>query len=123
VHDELQCLQALGIAAAAVGQDRRLLLQRLHYAVAVGAMPGLLVDAAVLGHVDVMPAGRTAAQVRILLAQLVSPGRDAGQAGIGFLCQQAIDFGTGLRIQTGFCHAGHQTVALGPPGQGVTGKQ
>ena len=84
MHHELQGLRALGAAALAVGEDGDLRLQRAHHAIAVGAVACGLVGALLFAEIDEMPATAAPAQVRIVLAQVIRPGRDARQAGIGF---------------------------------------
>src|SRR5690606_9880176 len=71
VDDEFQGLQALGVGPGAVAEDGGLLADRGDHAVAVGAVARGIEGAAVLGHVDEMPAGRAAPQLRAAAAQVV----------------------------------------------------
>src|SRR5690606_37825578 len=86
---ELQRLQALGIAAAAVGEDACLHFKRLVDAAAVGAVGLALVAAASLADIDVVPRRAALAQAWIGTAQVVGPGGDPGERGFGLALQQA----------------------------------
>ncbi|CAM0121660.1 hypothetical protein SMG44B_20771 [Stenotrophomonas maltophilia] len=116
MHDELQRLQALAVGQAAIAEDGALCLQGLDDAVAVFAVLRCFVVAVVFGDVDVVPAGRAAAQARVLGAQLVSPRRDAGQRGVRFGGQQAVHFGAGGGAEAGVGDFGNNAVALRAPG-------
>ncbi|MNI41710.1 hypothetical protein D3C73_959710 [compost metagenome] len=122
MHDELQRLQALAIGQAAVAEDRALRLQRFDDAVAALAVLRRLVMAAIFGDVDVVPAGRATAEAGVLGAQLVGPGRDAGEGGAGFGGQQAINLGACGRVEAAVGDFGDQAVALRAPGVGGCGQ-
>ena len=121
VHDELQRLQALAVSQAAVAQNGALRLEGFDDAVAVPAVLRCFVVAVVFGNVDVVPAGRATAQARVLGAQLVGPGRDAGQGGVRFGGQQAVHFGAGGGGEAGVGDFGDKAVALRAPGMGRGG--
>src|SRR5690606_34301024 len=116
MDNELQRLQALGIAAAAVGEDACLHFKRLVDAAAVGAVGLALVAAASLADIDVVPRRAALAQAWIGTAQVVGPGGDPGERGFGLALQQARGFGARGGAQLLLGHARDQAVAKRAPG-------
>src|SRR5690606_10190459 len=115
VDDEFQRLQALLAAAAAVAQNRGLVVDRFDHAVAaIRAVALTLVAAGVFADVHVVPARAAPAQVRIVGAQLVGPGGDARQRALVRVLhpfQQPFDFGPGGGGEGRFGDVPHQAVA------------
>ena len=121
MHDELQRVAACSQWLAAVGEDGYLPADRLDRAIAAGAIAARLVSTAVLGQVDVMPAGRDACQIRIAVAQAIGPIGDAGQRGVGFARQQAVHFAPRCGRQLCIGQPRDQAMALWAPGVGGQG--
>lgn len=101
----------------AICEQGGLLVERGDHAVTVRAVARRRIRAVVFAQIDVVPWPGALAQVGVVLAQLIGPGRHAVQRRVALAGQQLRHLRACLRAQFGFGDARHQTVALRTPSQ------